>query len=687
MRCQETKLHQCQPAALVDNLICMCMAALILFVCLLASVLPAHAQTVAQREFYLNPLIYPHRYAPAKNSFIFQNLKRGERKTLADVKGSGSLRHFWTTWARSFDLNAIAEDGKVLLHIFVDGEKSPAVSGTIDEVFRAAEATGDRYVPEPAFNYEGAFNIYLPVFFQRGLRVEIEALDDLEEFYAQLDYRITARSESEARLVSRRTASGTIVKYVGRGAPSFGSRRTPAKEPPWQNREVTLAAGSERDALELEGPAILRGLTIEGESIAALDLLIFWDNEPAPGVSASLKYLFGGFDTLALQSAPGKFTCYFPMPFRKSARIRIRNQDSLARRMTIRYSLERNAKLPAGVRFFHARFSEAEQTTGYRDFTALDAHGKGHFVGVSLFDSGHNHGGGDTALIDAETLSPRVLHGINGEDYFSFAWHKTGRMHLFAGAPQHERRYRFHLENPYPFHTSLRFDFGIFAGLNPKAVAFWYQLPGPAGSPARGPRRRSAAGVACGQPGWGASSQLGNWRVPNARWKVFGPVDETVPIPEKIDGRTYDAEVTLAKPEQFKASWQEAEMVSGFLDLTHHYRHFLTTTKGTGFVAGSCQSKAVTYVYTPEPLDVEAVIGHDDRLQVSVNDEKGITLPEQTGFHPARVTLKLRRGWNKLSVLIHNRENITWRWAGISLALAGDHRKLGNIKFSAAPLD
>src|SRR5438093_7290735 len=144
LRRRRDKLHQCRPQALVDNLICMYMAAVILFVCLLASVLPAHAQTVAQRKFYLDPLIYPHRYATAKNSFIFQNLKRGERKTLADVKGSGSLRHFWTTWARSFELNAIAEDGKVLLHIFVDGEKSPAVAGTIDEVFRAAEATRDR---------------------------------------------------------------------------------------------------------------------------------------------------------------------------------------------------------------------------------------------------------------------------------------------------------------------------------------------------------------------------------------------------------------------------------------------------------------------------------------------------------------------------------------------------------------
>src|SRR2546426_11208186 len=172
--------------------------AIVLLLPLMASVLSAQTQIAAQRAFYLDPLIYPHRYTAAKNSFIFQNLKRGERKTLANIKGSGSLRHVWTTWARSFDLNAIAEDGKVFLRIFVDGEKTPALAGTVDELFRAAAATGDRYVPEPAFIYEGAFNCYLPIFFRRALGVEIEPLDDLEEFYAQLDYRITARPESEA---------------------------------------------------------------------------------------------------------------------------------------------------------------------------------------------------------------------------------------------------------------------------------------------------------------------------------------------------------------------------------------------------------------------------------------------------------------------------------------------------------
>ena len=618
---------------------------------------PAHGQTAAEREYYLNSLIYPQKYTPAKNSFIFQNLKRGERKTLADIKGNGSLRHLWTTWARSFDQNAIAEDGKVMLLVFVDGEKTPGFSGTVDELFRAAEATGYRYVPEPAFNYEGAFNLYLPIFFRTGLRVEIEALDNLEEFYAQLDYRTTSQSESSARLISEKTAAGVTVKYVGRGAPSFGLSKSAGKEPPWRSGEVTIPAGDEQEVLQVFGRGILRGFTVESKNVEDLHLLAFWDNMTTPAVSVPLKNFGGGFNTLAVQSKPGSFTCYFPMPFRKRARIRLRNRGSQTAEMTIRYSLERDVQLPSEFRYFRAQFRDSEETNGYRDFNILNARGEGHFVGLGLFDSGHNHGGGDTALIDGDTAKPLVLHGIAGEDYFSFAWHKTGRMHAFAGAPQHERRYRFHLEQPYPFHSSILFNFAVFAGLRPRAVAFWYEHPSP----------RSG----------------GDWTTLDGQWNVIGPLDEKSTFPRQVDGGSYQAEVTLDRLETFTASSRVANMTSGFLDLTHHYRHFLTTSKGTGFVAGNCKAKAITYVYSAKDRSVDVLIGHDDLLELSLNDEQNITLPEQPGFNTDRVTLKLRRGWNKLSGVIHNTENINWRWYGISLAFKGSPNSLRDIKFAA----
>ena len=141
-----------------------------------------------------------------------------------------------------------------------------------------------------------------------------------------------------------------------------------------------------------------------------------------------------------------------------------------------------------------------EKTVGYSQYPVLQIRGKGLFVGMNLFDSGHNHGGGDAALIDAGTAHPHVLHGICGEDYFGFAWHHTGTMTPLTGAPVHERRYRLHLENPYPFSESFQFLFGIFAGLQPKSVAFWYQFPRPAYPTTMGRSRRTMEGPRAARP-------------------------------------------------------------------------------------------------------------------------------------------------------------------------------------------
>lgn len=615
------------------------------------------AQDSAMRHFYLDDLLHAHQYAPAKNSFIFQQMKRGDRKTLADIKGSGSIRHIWSTWARSFDPDSGTEPGKVLLRIFVDGESSPSIAGTIDELFKAAEKGGERYAPEPSFNYKGAFNLYLPIYFQRGCRLEIESLDDLAEIYAQIDYRLTPRPESEARLFSRRTSSGLDLRYIGAGAPHFTGQHPSAAGPPLKSKQVESPAGASSSELVLKGPAVLQELTFEGDGLDDLQLSISWDEETTPSVHAPLKYLFGGFDTLALRSRAGTFTCYFPMPFRKVARIKLENPTPRPQLITVRYALNLRADLKKDVYYFHALFREERQAVGYRDFVVLATRGEGHFVGINLFDSGHNHGGGDTALIDADTSTPSVLHGIAGEDYFSFAWHKTGRMHLLAGAPAHERRYRFHFENPYPFRSSLVFTFGVFAGLQPKSVAFWYRKAGPL--------------------------RTDDWFAPGGTWKVLGPFDESGMIPEKIDDRSYETEVAFAKRERLSIRWEDASMVSGFLDLTHHYRHYLFTTKGTGFVAGVCRIRALTYIYSPAAKQVEALIGHDDAVRVSVNDELSVALEAAEGFHPSFVKLNLRAGWNKLSLLIDNRENITWRWLGFSLSLHGNDGQLRGIKISS----
>ncbi len=384
------------------------------------------------RPYYLHDLFLPLDYQPGKNSFILQRIRRGDRKDLLKLEGSGSIRHICSTWCRSFQQNTGTEPGKIFLRIYVDGEKSPGVEGKLDELFLAAERTGARYVPQPAFNYEGGYNLYLPIHFRAGIRVEMEALDDLDEFYIQLDYRNTTTQETSARLYGIRESSGLRLAYRGRGAPEFERDFHESKTNSVRtDHTFQLIPGESGFPLEIAGPGIIRQLSFSGESLEQVQLQIFWDGQKAPAVQAPLKYFFGQFRTVGLNSRPGEDDCYFPMPFRQKARFVLSLLPGPRKDATVdlRLSWEEVRQIPSKALYFCARFSEENPARGFQDFTILRTAGSGHFLGINLFDSGHNHGGGDVALIDAAGPVPLVLHGICAEDYFSFAWHKTGQMH------------------------------------------------------------------------------------------------------------------------------------------------------------------------------------------------------------------------------------------------------------------
>jgi hypothetical protein len=615
--------------------------------------LPARDVTAA-RAFYLDPLVHPHDYVPGKTSFVFQGLRRGERRTLLDVEGAGSVRHLWLTWCRSFEEPACATPGRARLRVYVDGEAEPSLEGTVDDLFEAAAATGGRYVPQPAFVADGTFNLYLPIFFGRGARLEVEALEDLAELYAQVDYRITPRTESRARLLSERAGDGVRLRYLGEGAPHV----EPVGTPPLldvRSERVELPPGSAPVEIRLRGPGTIRRLSFLGD-VGDLSLAIHWDEEQTPSVSVPLRYLFDRFSTLALESQGDLHSVYFPMPFRRQARIRLSNSSPAARALEVTLAVDRRSPVESHPLRFHALLAEEASTTGYADFVVLSARGEGHFVGLSLFDSGHNHGGGDTALMDADTERPLVLHGVCGEDYFSFAWHRTGAMHDLAGAPAHEARYRFHLENPYPFKRSLLFTFGIFAGQHPRSVAFWYQRP------------------ATGRSGW---------RAPSVPFKVLGPMESEATPPETVDGRSYPVEVSLARPERFAVQWEDATSRDGFLDLTHHFRHYVMTEKGTGFVTGAVRARAETCLFAPAAGRREVLVGHDDAVQVAVGGSAVARLDAEPGFRASPLAVPLRKGWNRLSFVLDNAENVDWRWFGLSLSLRD--AAVEGLRFAAPP--
>jgi Protein of unknown function (DUF2961) len=624
---------------------------------LLSGVTSAQASAPAgldtARNYYLSDLIEAPSYSPGKNSFLVQKLHRGNRKTLLLLSGSGSVRHIWSTWSIPGDDSDTPAPGRIFVRIFVDGQSKPAISGALDELCGAAEATGTRFVPLPAFNYKGAFNFYLPIFFTRGIRFEIEATDEVEEFYTQIDYRTEARPQPSPRLVSEKNGAVLTLNYLG-DQTAFHSTEIAHNRPVRESKNLEYGPGANSGELTVDGPGILRELTVRGDSLPDLELRLYWDDDWSPGVQAPLQYFYADFRDIAFESPPGQSTCFFRMPFRKKARIVIRSLTGRSGHLTVDYSLEQGP-LPARTLYFHAQYHETDRTLGYSQFSVLQVQGEGLFIGMNLFDSGHNHGGGDSALIDAGSAAPRVLHGICGEDYFGFAWHRTGAMTLLTGAPGHERRYRLHLENPYPFHESLQFSFGVFAGLHPKSVAFWYQLPGPAPE--------------------------SHWTALDAPWKILGPFGLDTLLPDAVTDKTYPTAVLIKEPTNLAERWQDAEMHSGFIDATYQFRHYAMIESGTGFVAGASKIRMLTYIYSPLPRNVNAIFGHDDRLLVRLNHATVAEIPGRSGFGPVHLSLKLRSGWNRLDLVAYNDENVNWRWCGISLAF--DRKASHDLRFAS----
>ena len=241
-----------------------------------------------------------------------------------------------------------------------------------------------------------------------------------------------------------------------------------------------------------------------------LTLRMYWDGEKDPSVECPIGDFFGmghGIDK-AFTSLPIRVTsegrgrnCYWPMPFKKSARITVSN-DSDKRCNNFYYYIDwqKPPALPDDTAYFHAMYRQEFPCVMGRNYLIADLEGRGHYVGtiqnVTLVSPGWYGEGDDFFFIDGET-KPR-LRGTGTEDYFCDGWGFHEQAGPFYGTPLWEgydtgdrgTAYRFHIPDPVTFRKSLRveiehkgsqtFPDGKNTGFIERddlmsSVAFWYQ--------------------------------------------------------------------------------------------------------------------------------------------------------------------------------------------------------------------
>lgn len=107
----------------------------------------------------------------------------GETIVLADIKGQGAIKHFWIT--------DLATAGRLLiLRIYFDGHKNPAVEAPLSDFFANAEYTEYRQISSLAmcFNPCKGMNCYFEMPYFHSFRMEIENIGTSPcSIYYQID--------------------------------------------------------------------------------------------------------------------------------------------------------------------------------------------------------------------------------------------------------------------------------------------------------------------------------------------------------------------------------------------------------------------------------------------------------------------------------------------------------------------
>jgi Protein of unknown function (DUF2961) len=321
--------------------------------------------------------------------------------------------------------------------------------------------------------------------------------------------------------VTRSLSPENFTGDKGAGATATGGTGAAAARDLGQGWKVSpsidLPAGMTATLADVDGPGVIRHLwlTTDRSRLRGLLLRMYWDGEPVPAVEVPLGDFFcNGWDELALLDSEtvvvvpaGGLNSYWPMPFRRHARITLENTAGAAVPVYYQITYQRQ-DLPEDTAYLHAAWRRSNPLGEPAVHAIVDGvRGRGHYAGTYLAIRPGAPGwwgeGEVKFYLDGDEEFPTVC-GTGTEDYFGGAWnfdlggHYIGYSTRYLGLHQvlppaeiyqaHQRfgLYRWHLPDPIGFEQDLRVTIqalgwqpgGRYLPLTDADIAttaFWYQ--------------------------------------------------------------------------------------------------------------------------------------------------------------------------------------------------------------------
>jgi hypothetical protein len=251
---------------------------------------------------------------------------------------------------------------------------------------------------------------------------------------------------------------------------------------------VIISAGTTFPMAKIDGPGTITHvwLTTHSNNWRTLVFRAYWDDSPEPAIEVPLGDFFAnGWGRFAQVSSSmiaanpnGGFNSYWPMPFRRAARLTVENlgdaNAQLYYQVTYQTDLDVN-----DFGYLHAQFRRDNPLPAGSTHILLDGvAGHGHYVGTYLAWGVNSNGwwgeGELKVYLDGDDDFPTIC-GTGTEDYFGGAWNfdVPGRGYTeystpYLGMPQVIRPdglyqsqqrfglYRWHVLDPIHFASDLR---------------------------------------------------------------------------------------------------------------------------------------------------------------------------------------------------------------------------------------
>lgn len=241
--------------------------------------------------------------------------------------------------------------------------------------------------------------------------------------------------------------------------------------------------GEERVIAEIDGPAIIHRIWMTGGFVNSaygrrnMLMEIYWEGDSKPAVSAPINDLFGmglpqktSFESELFSQPEGRsYNCFVPMPFKKSAKIVVKNYTGSKQMLFFDVDYSTVKKLPKDFMYFHAYWNRNIKTELGKDHVILPkVKGKGRFLGANIgviCDSvykGTWFGEGEVKIyLDGDKEYPSLC-GTGTEDYIGTGWGQNSFYNRTQGCPIGDADnglysfYRYHTIDPIFFHKDCK---------------------------------------------------------------------------------------------------------------------------------------------------------------------------------------------------------------------------------------